>query len=151
LTPTLSPPGLAVHPLRLPCLPCRSTPDYEGWSGENAGPPSGSVSEAAPWCRRLRFQLDGSRLQLRVMDTATGTELYGIPLPLVSVPPYLREGEVYYQAVDHLIIVSVGPVLLGVDLFERRVRWSRQVDSGLSALGVVLAPSPDGGFHLGND
>jgi outer membrane protein assembly factor BamB len=151
LRPTLSPRGLAVHPLRLPCLPCRTTPDYEGGSGENAGPPSGSVSEAPPWCRRLRFQLDGSRLQLRVLDAAMGTELYGVPLPLVSVPPYLRDGEVYYQAVDHLIIVSVGPVLLGVDLFERRVRWSRQVVSGLSAPGVWLAPSPDGGFHLGND
>lgn len=126
LKPVILPRRLAAHPFRLPCLPYQAAPAR----AENSGPPSSSASEAPEWRGRLRFLLDGPAMRLRVMDAATGTELYGIPLPLASVPQSLRGGTVYYHAVDHLLVVDVGTVMLGIDLFERRVRWKWHRDGG---------------------
>jgi hypothetical protein len=141
--PVVTPGGLAVHSLSLPCVPCRVRPQGDGRT------PPDVVSEQPDGCRRLRFTLDGSRLQLRVADRATGAELYVIPLPLTAVPPALRDGEVYYQAVDHLLVLCVGPNLLGIDLLERRVRWTRQVVDDYRLLAQnYWVPSGDGGVFL---
>jgi len=136
--------GLPVLPMRLPCLPCQET-DLSGNSQDLAHP----VSEVPPSCRHLRFTLDGVKLQLHVSDRTSGAERYTIPLPLTGVPPILRNSEVYYQAVDHLLVLCVGPTLLGVDLFERRVRWTRRVLDGSRFTSDDIIPQSDGGILLG--
>jgi hypothetical protein len=106
------------------------------------------VSEPPESCRRLRFTLDAAQFRLRVADRAGGTELYTIPLPLAELPTLLQGGEIYYQAVDHLLVLCVGPSVLGVDLIGRRVRWSRRVTDGLAGTVQTVFNQPDGRLAL---
>lgn len=139
--------GRPVAPLRLPCIPCRLMKPGENVDAANATP-SDLVRELPAWCRPLRFTLDGSRLQLQVCDRASGTELYSIPLPLTGLPPTLRDGEVYFQAVDHLLVLCVGTKLLGVDLLARRVRWTWNVVEGPLSPSQPVVSLTDGGVLL---
>jgi outer membrane protein assembly factor BamB len=141
--------GRPVAPLRLPCVPCRLMKQGEMNAPEAAiGSSYDLVRELPAWCRPLRFTLDGARLQLQVSDRASGTELYSIPLPLTGLPPTLRDGEVYFQAVDHLLVLCVGTKLLGVDLLARRVRWSWNVVEGPLSPSQPVISLTDGGMML---
>lgn len=139
--------GRPVAPLRLPCIPCRLMKPGESVDAANATLPD-LVRELPAWCRPLHFTLDGSRLRLQVSDRASGTELYSIPLPLTGLPPTLRDGEVYFQAVDHLLVLCVGTKLLGVDLLARRVRWTCNVVEGPLSPSQPVINLPDGGVLI---
>ena len=141
--------GRPVAPLRLPCVPCRLVKQGEMNAPDAANASSYDlVRELPECCRPLRFTLDGARLQLQVCDRTSGTELYSIPLPLTGLPPTLRDGEVYFQAVDHLLVLCVGTKLLGVDLLARRVRWSWNVAEGPLPPSQPVVGLPDGGVLL---
>jgi outer membrane protein assembly factor BamB len=141
--------GRAVSSLRLPCIPC-CIMDRSDANAPNSNEASARerTRELPEWCRSLRFFLDGSRLQLQVCDGASGVEQYAIPLPLAGLPPSLRDGELYYQAIDHLLVLCVGAKLLGVDLLERCVRWTwNLLESPLSPSQPVMN-LPDGGVLI---
>jgi hypothetical protein len=55
---------------------------------------------------------------------------------------------VYFQAVDHLLVLCVGTKLLGVDLLARRVRWSWNVVDGPLSPNQPVVNLPDGGVLL---
>jgi outer membrane protein assembly factor BamB/tetratricopeptide (TPR) repeat protein len=115
------------------------------------GPASpGTLGTGTPsaFVRGLRFFLDGRSLQLLAVDRNTGAPRFSIPLPLANFPVYLRANELPCQAVDHLLILAAGPTLLGIDLLERRVRWSRNMLDEASARGLVLGILPDGTFNV---
>jgi hypothetical protein len=141
--------GRAVSSLRVPCVPCRVLDRGEA-DAPNVYQASGHepVRELPAWCQSWRFFLDGARLQLQVCDGASGAEWYAIPLPLTGLPASLRDGEVQYQAVDHLLVLCVGAKLLGVDLLERRVRWTWNVVEGPLSPSQLVANLPDGGSLL---
>jgi outer membrane protein assembly factor BamB/tetratricopeptide (TPR) repeat protein len=109
-----------------------------------ASPGSLGTSSPPPLVRGLRFFLDGRALQLLAVDRDTGAPRFAIPLPLTNLPAYLRSGELPSEAVDHLLLVAVGPTLLGIDLLERRVRWSYNLLDEVSVRGGIMGASCDG-------
>ncbi len=113
-----------------------------------ASPGSLGTGAPSPFVRGLRFFLDGRSLQLRAVDRNSGLPRFAIPLPLANFPAYLRSGELPCQAVDHLLVVAAGPTLLGIDLLECRVRWSRNMLDEASARGQVVGVLPDGTFWV---
>jgi hypothetical protein len=98
--------------------------------------------------RGLRFFLDGRSFHLTAVDRDTGTPRFSIPLPMTTFPAYLRSNELPCEAVDHLLVVAVGPALLGIDLLERRVRWSRPMLDEVSARGQIVGLLPDGTLQV---
>lgn len=126
---------------RVPCLPCRHSPDEFPQSSSALDP----VPVLPDWYRQLQFTVDGLRLHLEVADRASGSELYRIPLPLPSVPAYFRHREIDFQAVDHFMVLCVGPTLIAVDLLERRVLWRRNVLEGAATMHRM---TPSGGVLL---
>lgn len=149
---TVVPSGLALPSFRAPCVPCRHLPQGEMRPFVAGDAMLDPMRELPEWCRGLRFTVDGLKLQLQVADRASGAELYRIPLPLPSVPASLLESEIPFQAVNHLLVLCVGPTLVGVDVFQRRVCWSRNVLDrpaslwGMTASGGILTDAGREGY-----
>jgi outer membrane protein assembly factor BamB len=139
------PGGPPPDQLVIPCVPRQPLPP--------ASPGSLGATALPPGLQSYRFLLDGRACTLVALDRDTDRPRFTVPLPLAGLPPPMRGGEVPCQAVDHLLVLAVGPTLLGVDLLERRVRWSRSLlEEGMSLAqgagttldGGFMIPSPDG-------
>jgi outer membrane protein assembly factor BamB len=129
-------PGKGLSDMLLPLVPrIEILPASPGTLG-NPSPP--------PLVRGLRFFLDGRSLQLLAVDRDTGAPRFAIPLPLTNRPAYPGVIELPCEAVDHLLVVAVGPTLLGIDLLERRVRWSRNMLDEASARAGIMGVVGDG-------
>jgi outer membrane protein assembly factor BamB len=125
-----------VDPLILFCEPRQSVPPAPPGA---LGPP-GLPSP----CNGLQFLLDGRTMELVAVERSTGRERFRIALPPDRLPQYLRGSELPLGGVDHLLLVPVGPVLVAVDLLDRRVRWARNVLDGALRRAQVSQLLPDG-------
>jgi hypothetical protein len=125
--------------LVLPCVPRQPFPP--------ACPGTLGATEGLPVGARHRFLLDGRTLTLVTADRDFGRRLWAVPLPLQSLPPQVRNGELPTQVVDHLLLVPVGSKLFAVDLLERRVRWVYDCLEDVSPAPVLAGMLSDGSFQ----
>jgi hypothetical protein len=92
--------------------------------------------ELPPLLRRQMLALDQVGWQLKVLDRELGTERAAIRLPLdertlLALSQNLGAGTRLPCRVEgHLVVFSLGTVVFGVDLFDRRVVWKRPLLDG---------------------
>ncbi len=110
-----------------------------------------------PSCRRLRFSLDPQSYTLKVAGADGGSDSWSVPLPVPA--PFLQQLTAQYggftptyEADDHFVVVTLGPILVGVDRFERRVRWVRSLlptdlPRGVQVLGITPGGT-DGSVYI---
>jgi outer membrane protein assembly factor BamB len=133
------PGGPAWDNMIIPCVPRQPfSPAVPGTLG---------VPPTRPCCDGWRFFVDGHTNRLIVTEKDSGKRLWSVPLPLQAFLPYLRNGELPSQLIDHLLLVAVGPRLLAIDLLDRRVCWVRDALEDLGQF-VPGAPLPDGAFQV---
>jgi outer membrane protein assembly factor BamB len=133
-------PGPPADPLMLPCV--GRQPFFP------AVPGSLGTTDPPAHLDGWRFLVDGRALALVAVDRDTGRRLWSTPLPLQTLPAYLRGAELPCQVVDHLLLLAAGPQLLAVDLLDRRVRWVRDVTEGVTPAPASLSLLPDGGVQV---
>ena len=108
---------------------------------------------APPSCRNLRFTIDLQAFTLQVAST-DGTSApwsAALPVPAAYLHTYFIPGGGYgvtYQATDHFMILSMGPLIVGVDRIERRARWVRSLLPAEIPANVLLQPDGNGGIYL---
>jgi hypothetical protein len=115
------------------------------------------TTELSASVRELRFVLDLSASRLRVVRRVPEVELWSVPLPLggvsaLGVPANTVPTCCGHWPIGHLVVVTAGPLLFGLDLVERRVCWARNVAAGVPGplspkvgpVGGVSATRPDG-------
>jgi outer membrane protein assembly factor BamB len=105
----------------------------------------------APSLRRLQFRVDTNPVRLVAASRETGADRWSMPLP-INLHPWELNSVVEHCEIGHLLVISVGANLVGVDLIERRVRWTRGLPSdplppSLAASGEN--PGAPGSFYLG--
>jgi outer membrane protein assembly factor BamB/tetratricopeptide (TPR) repeat protein len=137
LQPLPAPQKRMIRSFHVSCVPCQHLPprELEAMALKGLLPPKGELPQ---WCRRLRFTIDGIRLRLQAADRASGRVVFDIPLRLPRIPASLRDREISYQAVDHLLVLRIGPRILAFDLLRQRVRWTRTIAN--LPHGDVLGP-----------
>ena len=95
-------------------------------------------------CRNLHLSLDAQTFALKVASKDGTTEPWSVALPVPAsyLHPYLDNGAyaVTYQATGHFLVLSMGPVIVGVDRIERRARWVRGLLPADAAPNATLAP-----------
>ncbi len=118
------------QPMDLPC----DTPD-------GVTPPS---------CRNLRFSIDSQTYALKVASRDGGFEPWSMPLPVPTA--FLQQLTAQYGgftpvyvADGHFLVVELGPILVGVDRFERRPRWVRSLLPADLPRDVQIAQITNGG------
>src|SRR5262249_17255191 len=136
---------LALDPRFLPVLDAPPPPWGNGLRVEQeqvtGRPQPGYISfeprdKASPFFERPILALELPSCRFKVLDRTTGAELWGCKPDLPgnfrqhlqqTLAPYQR-----YQcrARGHLAVVSLGYMVLGLDLLDRRVRWSRTLVDG---------------------
>jgi hypothetical protein len=111
-------------------------------------------NDPPPSCRGLRFDLDPQTFALCVTAEDGVRPSWTAPLPVPA--DYLRQlnnawgGQgnqllPTYRASDHFLLISLGPLIVGVDRIERRARWVRSVlPADLPQGTQVLPGGPDG-------
>jgi outer membrane protein assembly factor BamB len=101
-------------------------------------PPPGGVigmeaeGEAPPCLRRQRLAFDTLGGKLKLYDRNTGAELWSqnvrvdsqLRQVLRTAPP---QAWIPYRAEGHVAIVTIGPLACGIDLFERRLLWAKDL------------------------
>ncbi len=85
-----------------------------------------SDPDTAPSCRRLRFflELNVGRLTVTGPEGRAG---WSVMLPMTGVPGPLVENCMGYRIIGHLAVVHAGPLVVGLDLLDHRVRWTRNL------------------------
>ena len=103
-----------------------------------------------PSCRCLRFTLDPQTYALKVASTDGSSEPWSAPLPVPA--DFLRQVTAQsggftptYEANDHFLVVTLGPILVGVDRIERRARWVRSLLPADLPAGVQIQQITPGG------
>jgi len=95
-------------------------------------------------CRNLHLSLDAQTFALKVVSKDGTAEPWSVALPVPAsyLHPYLDNAAyaVTYQATDHFLVLSMGPVIVGVDRIERRARWVRGLLPADLAPNATLAP-----------
>ncbi|HJT78327.1 MAG TPA: PQQ-binding-like beta-propeller repeat protein, partial [Gemmataceae bacterium] len=92
--------------------------------------PAGDVP---PFFRDQRLVLDLGSQQLRVLDALTGAERWDLNLPHTNFLSYASAGtpgrpvRVPYHAAGHVVVLSVGHMLFGIDALGRRLLWERNL------------------------
>jgi outer membrane protein assembly factor BamB len=122
------PPGSASAP-----LPMGGLPGAAALTGE---PP--------PFFRNLRVTFDPESLLLQVWNRDSNTERWSVTLPAVGNPRAYLMGNLNYQAVGHLLVLNLGPMVVAVDMIERRVRWSRNLLDEALAGNQIIGGQPNG-------
>ena len=84
----------------------------------------------APCCRNLRLSLDPQTFALKVASKDGSAPPWSATLPVPT--SYLQQCSAAgysftYQGSDHFLVLSLGPVVVGVDRLERRARWVRSL------------------------
>jgi tetratricopeptide (TPR) repeat protein len=135
---------LALDPRFLPILDAQPPPWRSGLRVELepvAGRSTGYVwfeprDRASPFFERHVLALELPSCRFKVLDRTTGAELWGCKPDLPgNFRQHLQQTLVPYQryqcrARGHLAVVSLGYMVLGLDLLDRRVRWSRTLADG---------------------
>jgi tetratricopeptide (TPR) repeat protein len=87
----------------------------------------------SPFFRRHILALELPSCRFKVLDRTTGAELWGCKPDLsASLRQHLQQALPAYvhcrcRARGHLAVVSLGYAVFGIDLLDRRVRWSRNL------------------------
>ena len=85
----------------------------------------------ADCCRNLRLSLDPQTFALKVASKDGTAEPWSasLPVPTPYLQQYIGAGNYAftYQGSDHFLVLSLGPVVVGVDRIERRARWVRSL------------------------
>jgi outer membrane protein assembly factor BamB len=120
-----------------------------GPTGQTEGGRFVRATELSASVRDVRFVLDLPAARLRVVRRLPEVELWSVPLPLggpgnLGVPLKMIPTACGYWPVGHLVVVTAGPLLFGLDLAERRVCWARNVGAGVPG-PLGLSVGPDGG------
>ncbi len=103
-----------------------------------------------PSCRHLRFTIDPQTYALKVASTDGGSETWSAPLPVPTA--FLQQLFAQYggfaptyEANDHFLVITLGPILVGVDRIERRARWVRSLLPSDLPSGVQVLQITNGG------
>jgi outer membrane protein assembly factor BamB/tetratricopeptide (TPR) repeat protein len=87
--------------------------------------------EAPPCLRRLRLAFDLAGSKLKLYDRNTGAELWSHSVSVGNLRLILRtaapQAWVPYRADGHVAVVSLGQMVYGIDLLERRLLWSKNL------------------------
>jgi outer membrane protein assembly factor BamB/tetratricopeptide (TPR) repeat protein len=103
------------------------------------------VGEPPPFFQNLRLTYDPDAQLLQVWNRQTNTERWSVPVPGVGNPRNYLFGTLSYQAVGHLLVLNLGPMVAAVDTIERRVRWTRNLLDDSSAGFQFVTGQPGGG------
>lgn len=109
--------------------------------------------EVLPSLQRQRLVLDLVSSQLRMLDTATGANLWNLKLILATPRTHLQETaqgglRVRYHAVGHLALLSLGHQIFAVDLLDRRVLWQRKLVEVTTPNQLSIAYNPESGWEI---
>jgi outer membrane protein assembly factor BamB/tetratricopeptide (TPR) repeat protein len=129
---------------------------------ETAGqfPPKGQFAACEPQiplhgARNLIFSIDKQTQTLLVASKDGAVEPWSTKLPsLAGVLQYLPDpvsgngNAVTYQASDHFAAINVGPLVIGVDLIERKERWARSLPPPNEPTSSGLSYAGDGKWQL---
>jgi outer membrane protein assembly factor BamB len=148
--------GLALDPRFLPLLD-------DPWEGRKfktsevrgLSLPPGSLmgmepeGEVPPCLRRQRLAFDTYGGRLKLFDSNTGAELWSQAVSVGNLRQALRAARadawIPYRADGHLAVVNLGYMAYGIDLFERRLLWARDLsDKSAPVLQSALAQDDRG-------
>jgi outer membrane protein assembly factor BamB len=111
--------------------------------------------EVPPFLQRHRLVLDLVASRLRLLERATGAEVWTQRLALGAFNGHLRavaqqqSPRIPIHTVGHLAVVHLGFTMCGIDLIERRVLWQRKLfDESVPADQVGINFIPDAGWEL---
>jgi outer membrane protein assembly factor BamB len=87
--------------------------------------------EAPPCLRRQRLAFDTYGGKLKLFDRNTGAELWSQSVSVGNLRQVLRaappQAWIPYRAEGHLAVVTLGHLACGIDLFERRLLWAKDL------------------------
>lgn len=104
--------------------------------------------------RRQRLVLDLASSRVRLLDGATGTEIWSQRLALGSRIDLLHEAAQTGAALPchvagHLVVLDLGYMACAIDLIDRRVLWQRSlIDTEVAANERPVAFVPDRGWEV---
>jgi outer membrane protein assembly factor BamB len=122
---------ISQRPVKSPPLPCIS--QAKVWAEVLAEEESSSAVDLLPQpAPKFSVQLDRRSLQLLIRDTRTGQRCTQIPLSsLYHLKKALSEdpdeSPLGYQVRDHLLILAIRHLLIGIDLLEGRLLWQHDL------------------------
>jgi outer membrane protein assembly factor BamB len=75
-------------------------------------------------CRNIRFQIDGISGRLHVQYRDNSREGWSVTVPQAFRPGEVDNNSNSYRLLDHLAILTIGHTVVGLDLIDRRIRWT---------------------------
>lgn len=123
--------------LELPGPVARRHMEVREKEGPAAAPPPSftfvPAGDPPPFFRDLQIVLDLGSHQLRVLDALTGEERWNLNLSRTNFPNHAAAAKpdvpvfVPYHTTGHVLVLSVGHMVFGIDTLGRRLLWERNL------------------------
>jgi outer membrane protein assembly factor BamB len=111
----------------------------------------GLLGDSPPSLQKLRFVFDSAAGRLRILQRQSETELWSVPLSDPTLTAYALSADLMppggYHVVGPVAVLTLGPLVIGLDLEARRINWTRHLlhDTGRQSTPVFV---PSGGVSV---